>query len=287
MSTKYTLYKDASETSIPRTSEYSILLALQDHIDTIQPTTAFQLKKLDPRVTGNSTLTKRQNSNCNPNNVTPSCIQSYYNVDYTGSSGQSTLAVTGFQGIVASHEDAASFLQQFDSQASGNDFTEISVSSGTTGDTANPEGNLDTRSILGLGYPNTAQFLSVGPSEQTEQGFQDELVNFGNYLNSSSSPPSVVSSSYGDGEENYSNNYLNSLCNEFMKAGSQGISVLFSSGDSGVGGNGETDCSNGYERFLTSISRAKTDTDLKILCNFPSLLSLRHSCWCYSVLQRW
>jgi tripeptidyl-peptidase-1 len=241
LSTKYTLYKDASGNSIPRTSEYSIPSLLQGHINTIQPTTAFHLSKFASQVSGNSTLSTRQggNSNCNASNVTPSCIQNYYNVDYTGTSSQSTLAVTGFQGIVASHEDAVSFLQQYDSQASGTDFTEISVSSGTTGDTANPpEGNLDTQSALGLGYPNTVQFLSVGPSEETEQGFQDELVNFGNYLNSASSPPSVVSSSYGDEEENFSNNYLNSICNEFMKTGSQGISVLFSSGDSGVGGNG-------------------------------------------------
>lgn len=253
LSTTYTLYKDASGNSLPRTSEYSVPSLLQDHINTIQPTTAFHLSKFTSQVADNSTLSMKSDasSNCDAKSVTPSCIRSYYNVDYTGTKGQSTLAVTGYQGIVSSHEDAASFLQKYDTQASGTDFTEISVSGGPTGDTADGEGNLDTQSALGLGYPNTVQFLSVGPSDESEQSFQDALVNFGNYLNSASSPPSVVSSSYGDEEENYSNNYLDTICNEFMKAGSLGISVLFSSGDSGVGGNRETDVSKILERSLS------------------------------------
>ena len=251
LSTTYSIYHDSvSGTTIPRTSQYSIPLLLHDHINTIQPTTAFQLRKLGPKSSRKSTssstrsVTKRQ-SNCDPNSVTPSCIQSYYNVDYTGT-GQSSLAVSAFQSVDASHSDAATFLQQYDSQANGNDFTDVSVSSGTNDGGASGEGNLDTQTALGLGYPNPVSFLATGPGGQTESDFQDALVNFGNYLNSASNPPNAVSTSYGDEEPNFSDNYLDSLCNEFMKAGSLGISVFFSSGDSGVGGNDESSCPNGY-----------------------------------------
>lgn len=40
---------------------------------------------------------------------------------------------------------------------------------------------------------------------------------------------------------------MDRVCNEFMKAGAQGISVLFSTGDYGVSGiNANNDCSNGF-----------------------------------------
>jgi tripeptidyl-peptidase-1 len=71
-------------------------------------------------------------------------------------------------------------------------------------------------------------------------------VNFGNYFGTTSSPPTSVSASYGGEEQGFSFSYLTRICNEFMKAGSRDISIFFSSGDFSVGGNGESDCSDGY-----------------------------------------
>lgn len=72
------------------------------------------------------------------------------------------------------------------------------------------------------------------------------MANFASYLNTADSPPSSVSTSYG-GEENYfDGSYMDRVCNDFMKAGARGVSIFFSSGDYGVGGNGQEQCQNGY-----------------------------------------
>lgn len=237
LSTTYMLYKDASGIRMPRASQYSIPLLLHEHINTIQPTTAFHLdslsshafkhsaSNLSPQVakySARNVSPAPANSTCSTTNVTISCIQSYYNVDYTGGPNQSTLAVTVFQGFEANHQDAAMFLQKFVPQATGTSFTftDIAVANGSIGDTNNvEEGNLDTQMALGLGYPNAVKFLSVGPSPKypSEDAFQDELVNFGTYLNSASDVPSIISTSYAFDEASYSNNYLDRICNEFSK----------------------------------------------------------------------
>lgn len=261
LSTKFDMYEESvTGRTVPRTSAYSLPLLLHDHIDTIQPTTAFH-RNMGPQVAQNSTsipLSKR--ATCDPSNIVPSCIESYYNVDYAGS-GRASLGVTGLIGLSASHTDAQSFLSSYDSSVSA-DFQDISVSDATN-DPSNPslEGNLDTQIALSIGNPNPVSFITIGPTDNS--AFGDELVNLGNYLKSTSSPPTSVSTSYGGEEGGFSSGYLDTVCNNFMAAGALGISVFFSSGgmfssqhctnksltkplDYGVGGNGETSCSSGF-----------------------------------------
>jgi tripeptidyl-peptidase-1 len=47
-------------------------------------------------------------------------------------------------------------------------------------------------------------------------------------------PTNVISVSYGDVESDYPTNYQIRQCNEFMKLGLQGVTIVFASGDSGV-----------------------------------------------------
>jgi tripeptidyl-peptidase-1 len=245
LNTKYTMYEDVeSGVQAPRTDRYSIPSELDGHIDTIQPTTAFY-KKMAPKkgVPSGKQNVKRQN-NCDPNNITPSCIQSYYNVDYT-SGGGATMGVTGFIGLYASHRDVSQFLNTYYTRASNSDFEDISIGGGEN-DPSNPdlEGNLDTQYALALSYPNPTAFYDVGPISNSD--FGDQMANFASFLSSADNPPSVVSTSYGGEEVAFNEDYLIRICNEFMKAGSRGVSIFFSSGDYGVGGNGESSCDQGF-----------------------------------------
>jgi tripeptidyl-peptidase-1 len=52
-------------------------------------------------------------------------------------------------------------------------------------------------------------------------------------------PTNVISVSYGFGENKYSYFYENRQCQEYMKLGLQGVSVIYSSGDTGVSDRGE------------------------------------------------
>jgi tripeptidyl-peptidase-1 len=247
LTSKYAMFKDSvTGKTVPRATEYSIPLLLHDHVDTIQPTTAFHRPLGVQRAENTTEAAHSKRATCDPNNVTPDCIRSYYNVDYK-SQGKASLAVTGFIDYSASHRDAATFISEYDPSSSGADFKDGSIS-GAQNNPSNPtlEGNLDTQIALTLGYPNPVTYYAVGPNDDPDNQFGDELVNFGNYLNSAANPPTSVSISYGGEEQGFSSNYLDRICNEFMKAGSRGVSIFFSSGDFGVGGNGEPNCNQGF-----------------------------------------
>lgn len=245
LNTKYTMYEDIqSGMQVPRTNNYSVPVGLHGHIDTIQPTTAFYRKVSPGQGTPKTKDNVKRQSNCDPSNIIPACLQSYYNVDYT-SSGKATMGVTGFIGLYASHSDMSQFLNNYFDNASGSDFDDISIGGGQN-DPSNPdlEGNLDTQYALALSYPNPTTFYDVGPISTSD--FSDQMANFASFLSSAENPPSVVSTSYGGEEPYFDTNYLNRICQEFMKAGSRGVSLFFSSGDYGVGGNGENSCSQGF-----------------------------------------
>jgi tripeptidyl-peptidase-1 len=48
--------------------------------------------------------------------------------------------------------------------------------------------------------------------------------------------PQTITTSYGDDEQTVPLDYAKSVCNMFAQLGTMGISVLFASGDWGVGG---------------------------------------------------
>lgn len=154
------------------------------------------------------------------------------------------VGTTKFLNVGADHNDYSSFSSQYVDGGIKNDFADISIGGGTNpgagGDLI--EGNLDTQTAGGLANPNENDFIACGPDGSNDDAFNDGLANLASYLTSDSSAPSAVSTSYGGPENAYSGDYLDRICNEFMKAGAAGVSIFFSSGDSGVGPNAQDSC---------------------------------------------
>jgi tripeptidyl-peptidase-1 len=71
----------------------------------------------------------------------------------------------------------------------------------------------------------------VTPSDSNEP-----YLDWLNFILSEESIPQTISTSYGDDEQTVPRDYATSVCNLFAQLGTRGISVLFSSGDFGVGG---------------------------------------------------
>lgn len=254
---KYRLFEHASlPFPVPRTLAYSIPINLHGLVDTIQPTTAFyrHLGADSSSKTAKSHV-KRQESlslspDCDPEQFTPECFRQLYNVDYTPSANVS-ISVTGFLGSNASHTDAARYFAQHNSTAR---FLDLSLGASNTQLSETPdhndtyygsqEGNLDVQLPGGVMSTGSVTYIAVGPTDPSE--FQDAMLNLTTYLTTSDTPPAVVSTSYGAEERFYSADYLERTCTEFMKAGARGVSVLFASGDNGVGGVSESDCSTSF-----------------------------------------
>jgi tripeptidyl-peptidase-1 len=57
-----------------------------------------------------------------------------------------------------------------------------------------------------------------------------------NFVLSQQCPPQVISTSYADDEQTVPQDYAQRVCNSFAQLGARGHSLLFGSGDGGVGG---------------------------------------------------
>lgn len=135
---------------IPGTQKYSIPKGLHGIIDLVTPTNAFY-SNMGPTVQDTPAQEQVEGSldsraTCNTNAITPSCINSLYNVDYT-SKGSVTAASTLFIDVAASHSDFQTFSNRYTPGAK--DFQDVSVSGGRNPGSGDQntllEGNLDTQ----------------------------------------------------------------------------------------------------------------------------------------------
>jgi len=86
------------------------------------------------------------------------------------------------------------------------------------------------------------QLCSVGgsppfkPDDATPTNSNEPYLSFLDFVLDQESIPQTFTTSYGDNEQTVPQDYAVAVCNGFAKLGARGSSVLFSSGDFGVGG---------------------------------------------------
>ena len=258
LNTKYSVYRHEDGTSMVRTTEWSLPLHLHEHISTIQPTTAFlraspKLRTVleSPGVDFNEDDYPPNStdliSTCNWEGVTPTCLRLLYGTDgYTPQSPNSSIAFTNYLGEVANRSDASKFLTMFRPEAvsTASLFEQISISGGPvdngTGG-AGYEGNLDIQTIAGQTYPINITSYSTGgsppfqPDVHTPENTNEPYLVWLEYVSSQEEIAQTISTSYGDDEQTVPQSYAQAVCEGFAHLGLRGVSLLFSSGDSGVG----------------------------------------------------
>jgi tripeptidyl-peptidase I len=92
------------------------------------------------------------------------------------------------------------------------------------------------------------------PDSLTTTDSDEPYLDWVNYILGTENIPQMISTSYGDDEQTVSKAYAVQVCNQFAQFGARGVSLLFSSGDNGVGADGYCYSSDGlgtYE-FLPS-----------------------------------
>eukprot|EP01116_Phalansterium_solitarium_P022285 TRINITY_DN7300_c0_g2_i1.p1 TRINITY_DN7300_c0_g2~~TRINITY_DN7300_c0_g2_i1.p1 ORF type:complete len:556 (-),score=200.62 TRINITY_DN7300_c0_g2_i1:135-1802(-) len=102
------------------------------------------------------------------------------------------------------------------------------------------EANLDIQYIIAIAQKADTWFIS---SNGTDNGGQEPFLEWIVALSNTTDAPLVQSISYGDTESTISRAYADRVNTEFQKFGATGRSILFSSGDDGVG------CSANCKRF--------------------------------------
>ncbi|KAG0697323.1 peptidase S8/S53 domain-containing protein [Suillus ampliporus] len=263
LDTTYHVYKHAKTgESIVRTTRYSLPEILHEHVDLIQPTTMFARFKafkstllwtnqVQPAVLSPSvgTITgpagNQVDASCN-NTITVSCLRQLYNaVNYnTSATNGNNLGITGYLEEYANNMDLQQFYQSQNPSAYGSNYTFVSINGSKDNQSytsAGVEANLDTQFGFGLTWPTNGTFYSTGgeppfdPDLLTERDSNEPYSYWLEYVLSQDTLPQSISTSYGDDEQTVPRSYATRVCNGMAVLGVRGVSVIFSSGDGGVG----------------------------------------------------
>ncbi|KAK5095077.1 hypothetical protein LTR70_006049 [Exophiala xenobiotica] len=317
LDTQYHTYVSEDGRTAVRTPQWSVPRHLHEHVSTIQPTSSFfgpraqarmEERKLEvfmdtedvaeylPPPPDAATVAEV----CNTTWVTLTCLRTLYGtIDYTPQSAdKNTVAMNDFLGEVNIRSDTKLYLQNFRPEALGaeNDYQIISIDGGTTDQTLNEtqledgtgiEGNLDDQTLIGISWPTALEIYSTGgsppfiPDITTTSNTNEPYLTWLEYVLSLPDPlPSVISTSYGDDEQTVPKDYAVQVCNALAQLGARGVSVLFASGDSGVGGSGECYTNDGRNAstflpnfptsspYITSVGGTyKFNPEVPVFCN--------------------
>ncbi|KAK5130234.1 hypothetical protein LTR08_002280 [Meristemomyces frigidus] len=290
LDTEYHIYENAEGTQVVRTPQYSLPKSLHRHVDVVQPTNyfsdteamrkPFKFSKMHlgphhefvppgykwnhPKYSGTNITAV-----CNESAVTNLCLRTLYNtVDYVPQVPElNSVALTAYLNETANISDFHIFLSRQRADASldytfnyttiadGIDFQSLET---TYYGERDLEANLDSQTIGGIVYPTEFKVYSTGGSppfkadENTPTDTNEPYLTWLAYMLALENPPHTISTSYGDDEQSVPYSYAKRVCADMAQLGARGVSLIFSSGDSGVGANGTcvSNDGNSTRKFL-------------------------------------
>ncbi|KAH9873229.1 hypothetical protein J1614_005627 [Plenodomus biglobosus] len=253
-----------------RSLGYSVPKDIRSHIDMIQPTTRFgQLQPERSQVLYKEAApfsTAAINASCNTA-ITPACLADLYNyADYKANPEVNvTIGVSGFLEQYARYADFQQFSRLYSPATIGSTFDFTSVNGGILGQNATDdsvEANLDIQYTAGLVAPDvaTTYYSTAGRGELVPDLDQPTVNDNSNepYLEfftflvglEDEQLPQVLTTSYGEDEQSVPVAYAKKVCDMIGELGTRGVSVIFSSGDTGVGSACQTNDGKNTTRFL-------------------------------------
>jgi tripeptidyl-peptidase I len=105
-----------------------------------------------------------------------------------------------------------------------------------------PQANLDVQYAGSISYPTpNTYYITGGEPLFKSDGFtttntNEPYLDWLKFILDQWTIPQTISTSYGDDEQTVPPDYAKSVCDLFAQLGARGVSLLFSSGDYGVGG---------------------------------------------------
>ncbi|KAM6496121.1 subtilisin-like protein [Amanita muscaria] len=262
LDTKYHVYKhEDSGDYLVRTTSYSLPEHLHEHIEVVQPTTMFgRIRResstsifVDESADSQADVAQRMitsggitvDASCNTN-ITVTCLKEMYNAtSYTPlKDGGNSIGITGYLEQYPNFQDLQSFYAQQVPQAVNTTFTVVSVNGGINPQNlsdAGAEANLDVQFAYGITFPTPGTFWTTAgsppyiPDALTPNNTNEPYIDWLSYVLAQKQLPYAISTSYGDDEQTVPESYAKRVCADLAQLGARGISLMFSSGDYGVG----------------------------------------------------
>ena len=231
-----------------RTLQYSIPSDLQQHVDFVHPTTYFGNTVAQAPILHypeQDVKARAADPSCSTL-ITPKCLREIYNINYTPDpKSGSKIAFGSFLNQSARFEDLARFEKE--NGVPSQNFSVELINGGVNDQTISSnhgEADLDVENIVGLSHPlPIISYITAGsppfiPSlDEPAENDNEPYLDYYKYLlaKPNNELPQVITNSYGDPEETVPIKYAMRVCNQIAQLGCRGISVLESSGDTGVG----------------------------------------------------
>jgi tripeptidyl-peptidase I len=263
--TFYIFHDEAKTTFRVRTLKYSVPTDVYQHIQLIQPTTHFGRNKAHRSLVLNQKeIAHGAAVDCNTS-ITPDCLRELYKLgDFQASpDSRNKLGISGYLEEYARYDDLEVFLEEYAANMTNGNFTVQSINSGLNDQTSNQdsiEASLDIQYGIALSYNVPTIFFTTGGRGPLVPDLSEPDANASSnepYLEqlhylldlSDEELPAVLSTSYGEDEQTLPGSYTNTTCSLFAQLGARGVSIIFSSGDEGVGGACLTNDGTNRTRF--------------------------------------
>ncbi|KAI9450437.1 subtilisin-like protein [Lactarius psammicola] len=256
----YRLYRHAkTNNTIIRTVGYTLPSVLHTHIQAVAPTTDFaptrKLRQTSRRHSVRTAAAQAQPEAASEKDVTvsllsrdddgdtkPSFLRRFYRTSgyVPASADKNSLGILGFLDEYPGQADLTNFMTKYRTDAIAATFTVEQVNGGG-GDPRQPggEANTDTQYTGAMVYPTPViYYIAGGGAEWSDDGEPlpgDAYLEWFKYLLKKSKIPQTISISYSLAEKDRPPEYAIALCDLFLQLGARGVSVLFASGDDGVG----------------------------------------------------
>ncbi|KAH8982164.1 subtilisin-like protein [Lactarius hatsudake] len=251
----YQLYRHTgtNDTTILRTVGYALPAVLHTHVQTIVPTTHFastHTMRQTPRrrsVGATTDMTPREPVTALSGRdfvVTPSDLRWLYRTAtyVPTATDQNLLGIAGYLNHYPGLQDLRMFMSQCRADAVDATFT-VQLLNGAGGYDPNnpdPEADQNMQYAQAMAYPTPHLFYGTGGEMAALPGSNlpapgDLFLVWLNFVLSGQRVPPTISTSYGIQEKNTPLEYATALCNLFAQLGLRGASVIFPSGNNGVG----------------------------------------------------
>ena len=247
LSASYQRYRNNETKDIVlRTVSYSLPDVLHGHIQTVVPTTYFGstlMKWEKPRVLSRGVAAEREKAGSKElvtvrdplAFVTPGIVRWLYKTyGYEPAAvTQNKFATAHYINQYPNPWDLMDFMEVYRTDALAATCSVVLVNGGMYNwDNPGVEASLSLQFASAMTYPTPHIFYSTGGQPGSPS---DPYVRWLAYMLAQETLPQTISTSYSNNEFDVPPDYAIYVCNEFMKLGSRGVSVLFSTGDSGVG----------------------------------------------------
>ncbi|KAH9175625.1 subtilisin-like protein [Lactarius sanguifluus] len=250
----YQLYRHTgtNDTTILRTVGYALPTVLHTHVQTVVPTTYFAsthtMRQIPRRrsVGATADMASREpvtELSGRDDAVMPSDLRWLYRtVTYVPTAtDRNLLGIAGYLDDYPGLQDLRRFMSQCRADAVDVTFA-VELLNGSEYDPNHPasEANQNMQYAQAMAYPTPHIFYSTGGVMTTSPDTDlpapgDPFLVWLNFVLSGQSVPPTISTSYGVQEKTTPPEYATALCNLFAQLGVRGASVIFPSGNNGVG----------------------------------------------------